>query len=454
MRYPKKTMKAVHHLRGWRRKNISRYSVMFILAVAVGFVAGFCAFLLKKAIALVSDLATSGLSMARENWQLPVFPILGIVLTGIFVRYVVKLDITKGTNKMLKQLKAHNYIIKARVMVSPMIGAILTLGFGGSAGSEGPIAYTGGAIGSNTARLFGLRPELQRVLLGCGAAAGIAGIFKSPIGGFLFALEVLRISMTTSAVVALLTASVTAGATAYVMSGCTFDMAFGGTHAYQSELLPWYCLLGLVSGLYGYYYSHVMDRMDRGFQRIKNSWIRNVAGGTILAVCLFAFPSLYGEGYGVMARILSGDVMSLVEGGLFRDLEGLWLIAGSAAAICLIKPFAASSTNSAGGVAGDFAPTLYAGCMVGVVYAMLLRHWGLDIPVSDFAYLGMGAVMSGAIRAPLMAMFIVLEMTATFTLFWPMLIVTALSYFVVRLCTPDDFYALRPRPRYYPTSTE
>ena len=167
MRYPKKTMKAVHHLRGWRRKNISRYSVMFILAAAVGFVAGFCAFLLKKAIALVSDLATSGLSMARENWQLPVFPILGIVLTGIFVRYVVKLDITKGTTKMLKQLKAHNYIIRARVMVSPMIGAMLTLGFGGSAGSEGPIAYTGGAIGSNTARLFGLRPAMQRVLLGC-----------------------------------------------------------------------------------------------------------------------------------------------------------------------------------------------------------------------------------------------------------------------------------------------
>ncbi|MGN1251297.1 MAG: chloride channel protein [Muribaculaceae bacterium] len=440
----------MHHLRGWRRRNISRYSVMFILAVAVGFVTGMCAVLLKKGIALVSHLVTAGVTMAHENWQLLVFPVVGIVLTGIFVRYVVRFDITKGTNKMLKQLKVHDYVIRARVMVSPMIGAILTLGFGGSAGSEGPIAYTGGAIGSNAARLFGLRTELQRVLLGCGAAAGIAGIFKSPIGGFLFALEVLRISMTTSAVVALLTASVTAGATAYVMSGYTFDMAFAGTHVYQSHLLPWYCLLGIVCGLYGYYYSHVMDRMDRGFRRISNPWLRNVIGGAILALCVFSFPVLYGEGYGVMAQILGGDVSKLVEGSIFRDFGGLWLTVGAAAAICLVKPFACSSTNSSGGVAGDFAPTLFAGCMVGLLYALVLNHWGIDIPLTDFAYLGMGAVMAGAIRAPLMALFIVLEMTATFTLFWPMLIVTALSYFVVRLCTPDDFYTLRPRTRYYP----
>ncbi|MGM9852824.1 MAG: chloride channel protein [Muribaculaceae bacterium] len=450
MRYPRTTIRAVHHLRGWRRRNISRYSVMFILAVAVGFVTGMCAVLLKKGIALVSHLVTAGVTMAHENWQLLVFPVIGIVLTGIFVRYVVRLDITKGTNKMLKQLKVHDYVIRARVMVSPMIGAMLTLGFGGSAGSEGPIAYTGGAIGSNAARLFGLRPELQRVLLGCGAAAGIAGIFKSPIGGFLFALEVLRISMTTSAVVALLTASVTAGATAYVMSGYTFDMAFAGTHVYQSHLLPWYCLLGIVCGLYGYYYSHVMDRMDRGFRRISNPWLRNVIGGGILALCVFSFPALYGEGYGVMAQILGGDVTKLVEGSIFRDFGGLWLTVGAAAAICLVKPFACSSTNSSGGVAGDFAPTLFAGCMVGLLYALVLNYWGIDIPLTDFAYLGMGAVMAGAIRAPLMALFIVLEMTATFTLFWPMLIVTALSYFVVRLCTPDDFYTLRPRPRYYP----
>ena len=443
-------MRAVHHLRGWRRRNISRYSVMFILAVAVGFVTGMCAVLLKKGIALVSHLVTAGVTMAHENWQLLVFPVVGIVLTGIFVRYVVRFDITKGTNKMLKQLKVHDFVIRARVMVSPMIGAILTLGFGGSAGSEGPIAYTGGAIGSNAARLFGLRTELQRVLLGCGAAAGIAGIFKSPIGGFLFALEVLRISMTTSAVVALLTASVTAGATAYVMSGYTFDMAFAGTHVYQSHLLPWYCLLGIVCGLYGYYYSHVMDRMDRGFRRISNPWLRNVIGGAILALCVFSFPVLYGEGYGVMAQILGGDVSKLVEGSVFRDFGGLWLTVGAAVAICLVKPFACSSTNSSGGVAGDFAPTLFAGCMVGLLYALVLNHWGIDIPLTDFAYLGMGAVMAGAIRAPLMALFIVLEMTATFTLFWPMLIVTALSYFVVRLCTPDDFYTLRPRTRYYP----
>ena len=193
-----------------------------------------------------------------------------------------------------------------------------------------------------------------------------------------------------------------------------------------------------------------MDRMDRGFRRISNPWLRNVIGGAILALCVFSFPVLYGEGYGVMAQILGGDVSKLVEGSIFRDFGGLWLTVGAAAAICLVKPFACSSTNSSGGVAGDFAPTLFAGCMVGLLYALVLNYWGIDIPLTDFAYLGMGAVMAGAIRAPLMALFIVLEMTATFTLFWPMLIVTALSYFVVRLCTPDDFYTLRPRPRYYP----
>lgn len=420
---------------------------MYILAVAVGLVAGVCACVLKGGIVLVSRVVTAVVTVAGQNRWAAVFSLTGIVLTGLFVRYVVKMDITKGTNKMLRQIKQRNYFIRARVMVSPMIGAMLTLGMGGSAGAEGPIAYTGGAIGSNTARLFGLRGELQRVLLGCGAAAGIAGIFKSPIGGFLYALEVLRISMTTSAVVALLTSSITAGTTAYVLSGYTFNLAVDGSLVYRPSLLPWYCLLGVVCGLYAFYYSHVMDRMDRGFRRITVAWLRNVVGGMVLSLCVFALAPLYGEGFGVVRSILGGDVSVLADG----DVTAIVM---TAAAICLAKPFACAATNSAGGVGGDFAPTLFAGCVAGALYALLLRRWGVDIPVADFAYLGMGAVMAGAIRAPLMAMFITLEMSAAFTLFWPMLIVTALSYFVVRLCTPEDFYTLRPRPGRYPGSSD
>ena len=433
-----------------RARNVSDYGIMFILAVAVGVAAGVCAAILKSSIAAVTSWLTSGLRLAGANWQLLVIPAAGIVLTGILLRYVLRVDVTHGTEKILRQLKAHDYFIRAKVIVAPMLGAIVTLGMGGSAGAEGPIAYTGGAIGSNSARLFGLNRNLERVLLGCGAAAGIAGIFKSPLGGFLFALEVLRIKTTTWSTVALLTASLTAAATAYVLSGFTFDLGAGGVHLYRPDLFGWYCLLGVTCGLYSYYYSHVMSLMSRRYGKISNPWLRNLAGGAVLAACLFIFPVLYGEGYEVMGRVMDNDSYSIGNGSMFEGLSHTWQLALVATGVWLAKPWACSASNSAGGVAGDFAPTLFAGCFVGLTFSLVLGNLGIPLPEADFAYLGMGAVMAGAIRAPLMALFISLEMAACFAMFWPMLIVTSLSFFVVRLCTPHAFYSLKSQPKDFP----
>lgn len=454
MRYPRSFLRFVRRLRRWRAGHVSDYAMMFFLAAVVGLLSGGCAYLLKCMIGGVTHWMTQGMKLASANWQLLVIPVLGIVLTGIFVRYVVRLDITQGTDKLLRQLKTKDYFIRARVMIAPMLGSVITLGLGGSAGAEGPIAYTGAAIGSNSARLFGLKPDLQRTLLGCGAGAGIAGIFKSPIGGFLFTIEVLRLKLTTSGVVALLVASVTAGLTAYVLSGCNFDLGYGGMMDYRGDLLGWYILLGLICGAYGVYYSRVMDLMSHNYGRIRNPWLRNLSGGIVLAVSLFLFPSLYGEGYGVMGRVLGGDPDSIVAGSLFYGFDGAWQLVLVAVGIWLLKPWAASASNSAGGVAGDFAPTLFAGCMVGACFALAMQNVGYDLPMAQFAYLGMGAVMAGAIRAPLMALFITVEMTATFSLLWPMFIVTSIAFGMVRLLSPGDFYSLRPRPRKYPTDTK
>lgn len=345
--------------------------VVVAVAVATGLLAGTGAFCLKWLICHISQPLTSGLDASGANWRFLLYPLAGILLTGMYTRYVIGAGIGHGVERMRADIVRRHYRLPAYLVYAPMAASSLTLGFGGSAGSEGPIAYAGGAIGSNLASALHMPPHVVAMMLGCGAGAGIAGIFKAPIGGALFTVEVLGMAVTSLAVVAVVAASVTAAMTAYVLSGSALDLAFGGGDHFALSLMPWVVLLGVFCGIYSVYYSAVSRAVRRGLERIGNPWVMNAVSGGALAVLVFVFPALYGEGYDVIGSVTRGDFSPLTAYGMFSVESGRTVVAVAVvAAMLACKGAAASLTNSGGGVAGDFAPTLFAGCLAG----MAVRH--------------------------------------------------------------------------------
>lgn len=435
-------------------QNRSRYMsdrvYLLVLVFVTGLITGALAALLKWMIATVSGYLTVGLRVDGFNWWLLAVPLTGILLTGIYQRYIQRANLSHGVEQLAGDVKRGVYRLPGYVTYGPLVASTFTLGFGGSAGSEGPIAYTGAGVGSNVGKLLRVPDGMLRVLVACGAGAGIAGIFKAPIGGALFTLEVMGFEMTTMSVMALILCCVTASMTAYVLSGYTVDLSYIQMERFGSEDVVWIGMLGVVCGLYSLYYSGVMAKMRKVYERISNPWLRNATSGAVLAVLVCMFPAMYGEGYPVMGHMLNGDLMAVMDAGIFYHFgDSGWPIVLVVGGIVMTKCFAASASNSGGGVAGDFAPTLFAGCMLGFFFASLLNLWlGLGLSVSGFAFLGMAGVMSGAIRAPFMALFLTAEMTDGFILLLPLLAVSAISYGVVMLGRRmADRYRLRTASR-------
>ncbi len=426
----------------WRSRKVNDQAFLFTLAFLTGVISGALAALLKVVIRHISLFWTSGMNLNGINIPLLAIPVAGIVLTGIYQRYVLHANLQHGSRQLSADIAAGRYSLPGYLTYAPMLASSLTLGFGGSAGSEGPIAYTGAAVGSNIGKLFRLSPRMMMIMVGCGAGAGIAGIFKAPMGGALFTLEVLKMQLTTMSVMALILACVTSAMTAYMLSDYTVDLSYLQMHQFDASMVPWIIGLGVVCGLYSVYYSYIMGLMDRTYGRIRNPWIKNILSGMVLAVLLFLFPAMYGEGYGMMGHLLNGDIHALVNCSAFsRITSDGWPIVLVAGGIVLTKCFATSASNCGGGVAGDFAPTLFAGCILGFVYGTAANLlFGVDIPVSGFAFMGMAGVMSGAIRAPFMALFLTVEMTNGFILFLPLLAVASISYGVVRVFNKPVYY--------------
>lgn len=419
------------------KRRIPHVPLLAVLAFATGLAAGVCAAALKGCISWISHLLAGRLPSVWPDWMLLFLPVCGIVLTGLFVRRILRHDITHGVSRIIARLRRHDYHMRPSSVWGTFIASSLTLGFGGSAGAEAPIAYIGAGVGSNIARIFGLSPRDMKILLGCGAAAGIAGIFKAPVGGFLFTLEVLRLELTTLSVIGVLTASITAATAAYILSDFTPDIVFTPLYSFDPRMSGWFLLLGIFIGIYALYYSAMTRRMRNVYDSISRPWLRNLAGGLILALALIMFPALYGEGYGVITSLLAGDADTLLRGSVLRkfvNLDPLSSLLIASTAIVLIKTFAASATNCSGGVAGDFAPTLFAGAVAGYLFALIANSWfGASLPPEQMAYAGMAGMMAGAVRAPVMALFLTAEMTGQLQFFFPLLIVSTMSFGVVRI---------------------
>lgn len=425
----------------WRIGSLPPSYSLWIVAVFLGIVSGGAAALLKFIIGHVYHYVVRDYHQAGANWTLLFIPLLGILLTVAFQKLVIKRNIEHGSEQVARYVAQQDFNIPLTYTYGPIIASSLTLGFGGSAGAEGPIATCCAAMGSRLARWLKMPPEMCRILIGCGAGAGIAGIFKAPIGGVMFTLEVMGMNLSTIPVIALVIACVLAGMTSYGLTAFQLDVPLTHPQYFDPHLSGWVIVLGVFCGLYSIWYSWVGIKIRDVFERIPSIWIRGLISGLILSGSVFLFPSLYGEGYNVIAQLIDGNLDVVAYYSIFNDGEAntVWHIVLICGGIALIKSLACVSSNSGGGVAGDFAPTLFAGCMAGFFFAGTLNHWfGLSLPAENFALIAMAGAMAGIIRAPLMSIFIVTEMTGYYGMLFPVMIAAIVSYAVVTWLTPGE----------------
>jgi CIC family chloride channel protein len=430
----------------WRESHIKERTFVLILALFVGIFGGLAAMVLKFLIHLISSAVTSHINISAGNYLYILLPATGVILAAIYVRYVVRDDISHGVTRVLYAISQNKSRLKQHNVYSSIIASSITIGFGGSVGAEGPIVYTGAAIGSNLGSMFRMSPRVLMILVGCGAAAGIAGIFKAPIAGMLFTLEVLMLDLTTVSVMPLLIASITSATIAYLYTGYSFEFFFNQSEDFYIAKVPFVIVLGVVCGLVSLYFTRAMNMMENFFRRFKNRWTKTAIGCSILACLVFIFPPLFGEGYDAILDLLSGDTSSIMNGSIFYgDRHQVWSVIMFIALIILTKVFATSATNGAGGVGGTFAPSLYVGCMTGFLFAYVSNLMGFEIELStkNFALIGMAGVMSGVMHAPLMAIFLTAELTGGYDLFLPLLIVSTISYGTIKTFEPYSIYTMR-----------
>ncbi len=439
----------IQRVHAWRERHLSERNFVALLALLVGVAAGLAAVLLKFLIGLIGHLVESTVQVTQANWQYLVFPAVGILLSALYVRYLVRDNISHGVTRVLYAIALKKSRLKVKNMYTSLVASSMTIGFGGSVGAEGPIVFTGAAIGSNLGRLFRLSPQTLMLLVGCGAAAGIAGIFKAPIAGVLFTIEVLMLDLTAKRAMPLILSSVCGATVAYVFTGYNVEFFFSQSEPFYASRIPFVVLLGVFCGFVSLYFSSTVGAMESMFKRVTNPHMRYVIGALTLSVLIFLLPPLYGEGYGAITHLLNGEVSEIFDNSLFYNYrDTVWCVLLFVLMLGAMKGIATAATNGAGGVGGTFAPSLYVGCMAGFFFAYLFNQTGIvsaDMPLSikNFALMGMAGVMAGVMHAPLMAIFLTAEMTGGYELFLPLLIVSAISYGTSRMFTPYGIYARR-----------
>lgn len=432
----------------WRTAHITDRQFMLLLALVIGVLTALAGLLLKWLIQQIEYLLTHQFSITGANWLYLVYPVIGIFLTGLFVRYVVRDDIGHGITKILYAIARKKSFIRAHNTWSSVIASSITIGFGGSVGAEAPIVLTGSAIGSNLGRFFRLDSKRVMLLVGCGAAGAVSGIFKAPIAGLVFTLEVLMFDFTLGSLLPLLVSCVTAAAVTFAISGTGNLFEFHLTNAFAIERLPAYLLLGVFCGFISLYFTRVMNWLEDQFRRLGAPWKRFIIAAPILSVLIFLFPSLYGEGYDMIRLLLNGQNQSdwnqVLEGSLFYATPHLLLL--YLAGIIIFKVFATTATNSGGGCGGTFAPSLFLGAVSGFLFACLwnmLPGNSILVPENNFSLLGMAGLMSGVMHAPLTGIFLIAELTGGYGLFLPLMIVAVSSYLTIILFEPHSIYTMR-----------
>ncbi len=438
----------LQQLHEWRVEHVSEKMFMIILALIVGFFAAVAAFFLHWIINQIVLLLTSSFDRTHANWLYLVYPVVGIYLTSLFVRYIVKDNISHGITRILYAISSNKSRLKSHNCWSSVIASAITIGFGGSVGAEAPIVLTGSAIGSNLGQLFHLDRKMLMTLVGCGAAGAIAGIFKAPIAGLVFTLEVLMIDMTMSALLPILVSCVTATCFTYIFSGDASLFSFHLDSEWSVQRIPACVLLGISCGLVSLYFIRMMSVCEDVFARFKDKpYVKLAIGGTILSLLIFIFPALYGEGYSSINLLLNGrteaDWNRILNNSLFSG-QGSMLIP-YIALVLFTKVLATSATNGGGGCGGTFAPSLFIGCFTGFLFSRLwnMEQIGVYVPEKNFSLLGMAGVMSGVMHAPLTGVFLIAELTGGYSMFMPLMIVSVCAYLTIIIFEPHSIYGSR-----------
>ena len=429
----------------WRERHIRERNFILIISFLVGIGAATASLLLKFLIHTIQQLLWANIREGANYWLL-LYPIIGILLAGVFVYYVVRDDISHGVTKILYAISQRKSRIKPHNMWSSLVASSLTIGFGGSVGAEAPIVLTGAAIGSNLGRLFRMEQKTLMLLVGCGAAGAVAGIFKAPIAGLVFVIEVLMLDLTMTSVLPLLISSVTAATMSYVFSGTEAMFQFSQTEEFVMERIPYVLLLGIFCGLVSLYFTRAMLRVEGIYAGLSHRWQRFILGAAMLSILIFLFPPLYGEGYDTIETLLNGDFIHLMDQSPFLGMEnGYWGIVIFLGLILLTKVFASAATNGGGGCGGVFAPSLYIGCIAGFIFSHVLNFFGLpvDLPEKNFALMGMAGTMSAVMHAPLTGVFLIAELTGGYNLFLPLMITSIGSYVTIRAFEPHSLYTMR-----------
>lgn len=424
------------YIAAWSRFVPQQISVI-LLSVVIGIGAGALAELLKLMMRWIWEAVVVRFRPAGSiNWLLLALPLLGIILAMAYQRYVLHRNLSCGTAQIIRLLRKRdgNYRIPFWTSLNSLIGCTLTVGFGSSAGSEGPTALSGAALGSSMGRLFGMERHWEKALVAIGAGASIAAIFKAPFGGMLYVLEVLELPMSTVAMLSLVLACAMASATAYLISGTPFDMAL---HAGMDidGMLGWVMLLGVALGIYSLWYVWTKNLCGRFFNRLRNPWAKAVIAGVGMSVFVFMIPALYGEGFSVMAALSSGEYPEVFRRGILAVAESdrgmLYLLF---VAILLVKGILVAAANNGGGVAGEMVPALFIGGIGGYLFGFGFNDlFGLQLPVWFMALTGMGAMLGNSSHAPLMSVFILSEMTNTLNFMPAYMICALISYVVMKL---------------------
>lgn len=432
----------------WVTTHVSHRQLLLLLAFIVGLLAALAAYILHSLIHIIQHMLSSQFASEGFNWFYLVCPVIGILLTMLFVRYIVRDNISHGITRILYAFSTKQGRLPSHNTWTSVVASAITIGFGGSVGAEAPIVLTGSAIGSTLAQRFKLDNKTIFMLVGCGASAAIAGIFKAPIAGLVFTIEVLMIDLTMGSLLPILISCVTATCFTYVLVGDSSLFTFTLQEAWPVNRAPANIMLGIACGLVSLYFIRSMTYCEDFYARLKSHpYIRLIIGGIILSLLIFLFPSLYGEGYSAINILLNGkseaEFATLMNRSLFSGHESLLIV--YVTLVLLTKTIATSSTNGGGGCGGTFAPSLFIGAFAGFLFARIWNHYslGIIVPENNFALLGMAGVMSGVMHAPLTGVFLIAELTGGYDLFIPLMIVSTVSYLTIYIFEPHSIYGMR-----------
>ncbi len=430
--------KVQHHINTfnkWREQHISTKHFVLFLSVIIGLITGIAAYLMKTFVIYLKDILLNRFEVDESNFLLYLYPMAGILLTVIFIRWVIRDDVRHGIPRILYVISKKKGEMRKHKTFSSFIGGALTSGFGGSAGLESPIISTGSSIGSTFASTFGLNFKTKTLLIGCGAAGAMASIFTTPIAAVIFSMEVLMLDLTAASIIPLLISSVTGAITAKLMMSDEVLFHFSLDNHFDVPDLPYYILLGILAGLVSLYFNRSNYLISRWMNSIKTKRNRTLVGMLIMGLLIFIFPVLFGEGYSFLKIIIDGDPLELTSWSFFYDYRhSFWVFSGFLFLVLLLKVVATTLTIESGGIGGIFAPAVFTGGITGYLFASINNHldWARQLNEKSFTLVGMAAVLGGVLHAPLTAIFFAAEITNGYHLMLPLMLTTTIAYSTIK----------------------